>query len=169
MRFGFIAIYTFYSKENYSIWFSRSLSSQSWPRSKSKKTLTTHIVRVVDMAKINYLYFYLIAYLLQGSLRHSIIRTISQLSCAMEDTCANTHICWTPFPVLALDEIFPEFQHWAIFSPFVHHALGQCHNGIQHILYWVTAVIHLSVQMFKYHLPNFLFGTNLTVIWKGLS
>jgi hypothetical protein len=34
---------------------------------------------------------------------------------------------------------------------------------------WVTAVIHLSVQIFKYHVPNFLFGTNLLANWKGLS
>ena len=34
---------------------------------------------------------------------------------------------------------------------------------------WVTAVIRLSVQMFKYRLPNFLFGMNLVAIWKGLS
>jgi hypothetical protein len=34
---------------------------------------------------------------------------------------------------------------------------------------WVSAVIALSVQMFKYRLPNFLFGTNLVAIWKGIS
>jgi hypothetical protein len=35
--------------------------------------------------------------------------------------------------------------------------------------HWVTAVIGLSVQMFTYYLPNFLFGMSLVAIWKGLS
>ena len=40
---------------------------------------------------------------------------------------------------------------------------------ITRTLYWVPAVIRSTVQMFKFRLPIFLFGTNLAAIWKGLS
>jgi hypothetical protein len=40
---------------------------------------------------------------------------------------------------------------------------------IINVCQWVPAVNRLSVQIFKFRLQNYLFGTNLETIWKDLS